>query len=223
MNMSLARFGPAAMQRGYNTYDEAMAYQKKKGPRDIFKMAVMPAAMFATGGLGSAALMGGGGAANAAAGSGFVRDAVGQVASQVGGFGGGGAAPVLGIGSGVSRGLSLGGFLNSPMTGLGVNALTSWMGQRSANKAAKEAGQLQLTALERQLAADAANRGEQTRQFDASQADARAANQASNDLRRQELVAMEEERAFNRRLIEEQEARRNARRMRIADFLGMGR
>lgn len=102
---------------------------------------------------------------------------------------------------------SLGSVLNSPVAGLGVNFLSSWMGNRANSRAQRDALAAQMrqndaaTALERDQIA------EQRRQFDTSQADARAAREAENEMRRRELAASEEERAFNRRLVEEREAR----------------
>lgn len=127
-----------------------------------------------------------------------------------------------------AKGFSLSSFLNAPATGLGLNAITGFLGQRSANNAAKQASQAQLLALDKQLAADAENRAQQMQQFTLSQNDARAANDASNALRRQELASAEEERAFSRKLLEDREARlapyratAERARMSLASFLGM--
>lgn len=169
--------------------------------------------------LGAAAssILAGTGAPAAAGASSYVNDAVKGVSDLVGSFG----APA-------SHAMSLSGFLNAPATGLGINAVTGILGQRSANNAANRASQAQLSALDRQLAADAENRAQQMQQFQMSQADARAANEASNALRRQELAASEEERAFSRKLIEDREARlapyrqmSDRARLSLASFLGM--
>lgn len=163
----------------------------------------LPAAMVAAPLIGSAApaLFGGGGAAAGAGGAGGYSSP-GIFGSL---FGGGATGNV--IAPAVKSGLSLSSFLNAPATGLGVQGLFSILGNRAQGKAQQQASLMQLSALDRQLAADAANRADQMKQFEATQTDARAANAAQNELRRRELESAEADRAFQRKLLEDREAR----------------
>lgn len=129
-------------------------------------------------------------------------------AASVPGAVGSSAAP-LGVGT-VTNGAgmwSLGSMLKSPAFGLGVNAFTSLMGNRAASQQQQRAldAQMRANAEATQLARD--QMAEQQRQWNLSQADSRAALEAQNELKRRELAATEEERAFNRKLIEDREAR----------------
>lgn len=162
------------------------------GKHGLFKNAVLPTAAFVAApfALGAAT----GGAALPAA------------ATQGVGFS---AAPAVG------GGMTLGNFLN--IANLGVGGLSSWMGQRSQNKALDRQMALQQQEINARLAADAETRAEQKRQFDAQQA----------NIARQ-IAVEDEDRAYRRRLDEERESRMGARRAyadqaraRLAAFLGL--
>lgn len=175
---------------------------------DFFRRAATTGVLgLGTAGLGSM-LAGGGAAASAAPSGGGFWGGVSMptFGGAVSSAAGGGAAIPPAVMSAVGRG-GLGAILNSPALGLGVNALTSFFGNRSANRQAQAALQAQLQANAQATALQERSLAEQSRQFDLSQADARAALEAQNAMRRRELDAAEEERAFNRRLVEEREAR----------------
>lgn len=151
-----------------------------------------------TGGLGSALLSGGTMAGNA----GYVAKDIANVAGRVGLPG-----AVSHVGAVASSPWSLGSILNSPVAGLGINSLLSIFGNRSASKQQQNAinAQMRANAEATQLARD--QMASQQEQFKLSQADQRAALDASNELRRRELASSEEDRAYTRRLSEEREAR----------------
>lgn len=203
----LAEYGPAAVARGYNTYNERVTRDNNRygftGSNGLLRRAVLPAAGFA-----AAPTLGSflGGSSAAASGGSTAIPAGFSYAPAAGG-----------AMTAVGQGMSLGKFLNSDLLGLGVNSVMSILGNRANSRAQQEA-----------LAAQtAANNQAHALQLQ-SLADARAANDAQNEMRRRELAASEEDRAFNRRLIEEREARlapyramSERARMSLASFLGL--
>lgn len=148
-----------------------------------------------------------GGAAAGGAGAASVPGAVGASAAPLG------VGSVAGAAGG---GMTLGNIFN--LANLGVGAFSSFMGQRSQNKGLDQQMALQRQQMAMQAQADAEARAEAKRQFDATQA---------NESRR--YAADDEERAFQRRLVEEREARlapyraqADRARQRLARFLGLG-
>jgi hypothetical protein len=112
---------------------------------------------------------------------------------------------------------------------LGVNALTTLFGMRSQTKAADRARAEQLAANREALALERQRLELEARNADLDRADAKAANDAINELRRRELAAAEEERAFNRGLVEAREGRlapyranSQAAMRRLAEMWGLG-
>lgn len=200
--------------------DDHAAYERSKNRWNVVKnVANAGTAALLTGGLGS--LIGPGAAASGVS-HGYSSPGIfGSI------FGSPGATAAT-VATAPSRAFNLGRILNSDGFGLGVNSLMSILGNRSQANAQNRASQAQLVALDRQLAADAQNRAEQSRQFDVSQADSRAALAAQNELQKRQLEANEEERAYARRLTEDREARlapyrANAARARmtLAQMLGV--
>jgi hypothetical protein len=138
------------------------------------------------------------------------------------------AAPVVAGGTS-GGGMTLGSLLGSRGFETGVNALTGFLGNRSQNKANRYAidANARLTAdqirfeqerIRRQEEADALDRADAERRWNAEQA-----------LRAQQHAASEEERAYNRRLMDAREARRavfrpySERAMRtLGSILGIG-
>ncbi len=161
-------------------------------------------AMFAPGGLAPF----GGGAGTAASGAGWTMPGVtapmfGAAASS--------AVPAA-VGGGVTAGragtmATLGRIFSSPGMELGVNAGLNLLGTRSANKAAEQARQDQLTQYREALALQRQQLETEARNADLDREDARALNAAINELKKRELDAAEEERAFSRGLIEARETR----------------
>jgi len=162
---------------------------------------------------GGAALLGGGAAA-----SGGAAGAAGAAGTGVAG---------AGAGAGVSSAAGAGGLYTlgnlSKFAQVAVPAVTSYLGQRSQNKALDRQAQIEQQNLQQQMAyareIEAQRRaeadrlyGEEQRRWDVDQQN-----------RARELAASDEERAFTRRLIEEREGRRQQARVRLSDFLGRGR
>lgn len=216
--MPLSEYGPGAVARGYNTYDERVRRDNNRygfaGSHGLLRRAVAPTAAFATAPLAIGALASGGNAIAPA----VSTAAKGAIGSTVGNT----VAPA------VAR-FSLGSLLNAPATGLGLNFLTSWMGNRSNARAQQEALAASMRQNDLATELERASIAEQRRQFDQSQADSRAANEAANELRRRELASAEEERAYRRRLEDDREARLAPFRARaeraaqtLAQFLGRG-
>lgn len=203
--MDVSRYGAAAQGRGYNTYREAQAYNARHRRAGILRGVVAPVAAL-TGIAAAPAIFGGLGASGAASSTGAAASTGYSSPGIYGGlFGGGGGGALT---SAAARApFSLGAMLNSDAMGLGVNFLTSWMGNRSASRSNERAIAAQMAANAEATALQRAAMDESRRQFDLSQADARAANEAANEFRRRELAASEEERAYARRLMEEREAR----------------
>lgn len=96
----------------------------------------------------------------------------------------------------------------TPLITTGLGGLFRLLGARSSGNATKQAADTSYQGVLAQLAQAQRELDEQRRQFDESQAAARAALEAENEMRRRELAATEEERAFQRGLLEERQARR---------------
>ncbi len=107
----------------------------------------------------------------------------------------GATAPVLGATSGLNTAM---GIANSNIVGTGVNALLGWFGKKSADKATDQARQDQLAANREALALQRQQLEMQARNADLDRADAKALNDAINELKKRELDAAEEERQYQR-------------------------
>ena len=164
---------------------------------------------------GGAALFGGGALASMYAGAGA---GAGAAASQGAGwsmpgvtapiFGAGGAtAPATAAATAASPGI-LSKIFTSPLAGTLVNAGTSLLGQRSQNKAADQARADTLKAQAEALAVQRQQLEMEARNADLDREDARALNAAINELKKRELDAAEEVRAFERTQYEARETRR---------------
>jgi hypothetical protein len=187
----LAPYGQAAIDRGYDTAEEFARVQDARNRRDFWMKAVLPTVGFAAGGAALGAV-GGSGAAS-------VPGAVGSNIAPLGGgtvTGGGG------------MGFSLGKLLGSRGFETGANALTSLFGLRSQNKANKYATdvnarlmsdqvRMEQERIARQEAAEAADRADIERRWMAEQAQSK-----------QEFDALQEQRAYDRRILDEREGRR---------------
>jgi hypothetical protein len=90
---------------------------------------------------------------------------------------------------------------------LGVNTGLSLFGMHSQKKAADQARSDTLAANREAIALQRQQLEETTRNANLDRADAKAANDAINELKKRELDAAEEERAYNRSLVEQREAR----------------
>jgi len=187
--------------KAYQSYNAA----KKADARKQFLQAGLTGAAV----VGAPAAIGAiSGAAGAGAGaSASVPGAVGASAAPLGGGT---------VATGTGAGMTLGNIWN--LANLGVGAASSLFGMRSQNRGLDKQIALQRQEMAARLAADAEARAEAKRQFDAQQA---------NETRR--FAADDEDRAFNRRLLEEREARMapyrvsaDRARQRLAAFLGLG-
>ena len=123
-------------------------------------------------------------------------------------FGVGGAtAPAATAATAASPGI-LSKIFTSPLAGTLVNAGTSLLGQRSQNKAADQARADTLKAQAEALALQRQQLELEARNADLDREDARALNAAINELKKRELDAAEEVRAFERTQYEARETRR---------------
>lgn len=119
------------------------------------------------------------------------------------------APKVLSVGSGatkIGKMATLGKLFNSSGTELGVNAGLSLLGMRSQNKAADQARADTLAANREALALQRQQLEMEMTNANLDREDARAAQAALNELRKRELDAAEEERAFNRSITEQDRA-----------------
>lgn len=96
---------------------------------------------------------------------------------------------------------------NSKGMDLGVNAGLSLLSMRSQNKANDQARADALAAQREALALQRQQLEQTAMNANLDREDARAANAALNELKKRELDAAEEERAFNRSIVEQREAR----------------
>lgn len=197
------------------------------------------ATMGVTAGLGAAAapfLLGAGGAGVGAAGS-----AVAPTASAAGSggysspgvfsglFGGGGgaagaagssASAIAPVAASAAR-FRLGDLFK--LAEFGVPAVTQLIGMRSQNRAMDRQAAMEQRTLAEQMAFAREQEAFRRAEADRVAREDQRRWEIEQQNRGRELAAAEEERAFNRRLIEEREARRNQARLRLADFLRMGR
>lgn len=128
------------------------------------------------------------------------------------------SAPVFGSASGAATspvtmstaklglGSRLGSIFSSKGMDLGVNAGLSLLGMHSSNKAADQARADTLAANREAIALQRQQLEEQTRNATLDRADAKAANDAINELKKRELDAAEEERAYNRARLDREDA-----------------
>jgi len=131
-------------------------------------------------------------------------------------FGGGAAAattsaagaPVV---SGAG-GTTLGSILNSDALGLGVGAAMNYFGNRSQNQANRYATDVNARNTAETLALERQRLEQEATNANLDREDARKLNEAINELKRRELDAAEEDRAYNRSLIEARELRAAPRR-----------
>lgn len=117
----------------------------------------------------------------------------------------GASAAASGAAAGATRAAASGGMLskistvaNSPGMNLGVNAALSLLGMRSQTKANDRARQELQSSQAAELALARHQLETEARNADLDRADARALNDAINELKRRELAAQEEERAYLR-------------------------
>lgn len=101
----------------------------------------------------------------------------------------------------------LGSVMNSNGANLGVNAALAVYGQKSANKANDQARRDLLNSQREALALQRQQLETEARNADLDREDARALNTAINELKKRELDAAEEARAFERSLVEQRETR----------------
>lgn len=102
---------------------------------------------------------------------------------------------------------TLGKLFSSPGLNLGVNTGLTLMGMRSQNKAADQARTDQLAQYREGLALERQRLEMEARNADLDRADAKALNDAINELKRRELDAAEEDRSYRRGLEEARETR----------------
>lgn len=160
------------------------------------------------------ALFGGGGAAAAAgaassAAPGAAWSMPGVSAPVFGGASAAGAGGAAGTGAAGGAGATsaLGRLFSSPGLNLGVNAGLTVAGMIGGNRAAGQARRDQMAQYREGLALQRQQLEAEARNADLDREDARALNAAVNELRRRELDAAEEQRAFDRGLLEQREAR----------------
>lgn len=158
----------------------------------------------------------------ALAGGGMASGAAGGAATTAGAAASGGAVPAA-----VGR-FTLPSILK--MAEIGIPAITGVLGMRSQNRALDRQAQLEQQALAEQMTfareQEAIRRQEAERMF----AEDRRRWESEERNRSRELAATEEERAYQRRLMDERESRRAPYRQasqdalfRLRDILGMGR
>lgn len=148
--------------------------------------------------LGSAAIIGGAGMAGmgGATGASAASAAPSITAPTVAGAGGS----------------TLGSILNSDALGLGVGAVTSWLGNRSQNRSTRYVADLNAKNTTETLALERERLEREMANANLDRADALKMQEAINELKRRELDATEEDRAYNRSLVEAREARSAPRR-----------
>lgn len=190
----LAKYGPAAVARGYNTEAEYHAVRKREGRADFFRQVLLPIAASVTGG---AALAAAGPGAAAAAGGGFVRDAVASTAAQA-----------LGAGGAMSGTASAAGVPWLRLAEIGTPLVTGFLGSRAANQANARALDAEMAANQRAEARLDANEVRRRHEWDAAQELAREAFAAEQEQLRLDRAAADEERAHNRAVWDAREQRR---------------
>jgi hypothetical protein len=214
-NQSLARYGPAAVSRGYNTYQESMDQQRRQFRSDFWKKAVLPVAAMATGGAATAAL--GGGAAAPAASAGWTMPGVtaptfGAAATT--------AATVPSVASVAGAGGLMSRIPWGSVASQGANTLFGIYANRQMSSANRDALAYQERANAEAMAFEREQMAESRRQFDQQQAAAERAHAADERFRGEQFASTEEERLYRRRLEDEREARRAPYRQASLEALG---
>lgn len=113
---------------------------------------------------------------------------------------------------------TLGKIFSSPGMELGVNSALSLFGQHRANKAADQARADQLAAQREALALERQRLEMEARNADLDREDARKLNDAINELKKRELDAAEEERAYRRGESEYLRSKDEAREARLTPY-----
>lgn len=212
-NPRLARYGQAAVDRGFNTYEETQAYNKKSRRGQILKGIVAPTALAFGGPMVYSALAGAG---------------AGAAGASVPGVVAGGSAP-LGVGSvaATGGGMTFGNLLK--LGELGTGLVTNVIGQRQQNRALDRDAGLRSQEFAQQLEMARADQEQARRQWEAEQAQ-RAQEYALAIADRDRRVRLEDEdRTRKYRMEDERQARLAPRRaiqqqalMRFGDLLRMG-
>lgn len=116
------------------------------------------------------------------------------------------------------------------LASVGVPAVTSLFGQRSQNRALDKQGAIEQQNYAQQLRMAQDNEAYRRQEAQRVADEERRRWTAEEGYRARQVAADEEERAFNRRLLEEREARRAPRRVasqqamvRLGDLLKLGR
>lgn len=188
------------MKKNVDDYSRSMGGIVKWAPR---------LATAAVGGLAGAAVapaLLGGSVAGGTASSGYSSPGV------FSGIFGGGAPSVVAPTVAGAGGSTLGSILNSDALGLGVGAVTNWLGNRSQNKANRYVADLNAKNTAETLALERSRLEQEMQNANLDRADAMKLQEAVNELKRRELDALEEDRAYNRSLIEAREMRAAPRR-----------
>lgn len=204
-----ARLGPSAWGTGWDA--EEARYERNNASRAAHNRLVnfgriasaVPLAFAAAPAVSS--LYGAGAAGSAPAAVGGAGWSMPGVSAPV--FGGASGAATGAAGSAGSSLATLGRLFSSPGMNLGVNAGLTVAGMIGGNRAANQARRDQLAAQRESLALERTRLETEARNADLDREDARALNAAINELRRRELDAAEEERAFTRGQYEAREAR----------------
>ena len=168
----------------------------------------------ATGGaLGALGAGGAAGAAPSASGSGFWSGVTAPT------FGGGSAAGAAGGGmvSQPASRFTLGGLMK--LAEIGVPAITSLFGMRSQNRALDRQSQTEQQNLAEQMAFAREQEARRQQEYERQMTEEARRYDIDERNRQRELTAAEEERAFNRRLLEERETRRAPYRQASRDAL----
>lgn len=196
---------------------DQQAYQRSKNRWNTFGKLATGAAIAPLAAVSAPALFGGAGATGAAASTGYSSPGV------FGGLFGGGAA----AGGAAAPAVTTAARFTLPnilkFAEIGVPAVTSLFGMRAQNNALKQQGALEQRNLQEQMAFAREQEAQRRAEYDRQMAEESRRWDVENQNRARELAAAEEDRAFNRRLIEEREARNAQRRMQLAQFLGYGR
>lgn len=195
-----------ALEQSYADHQTAVVEDRLRRSRrfgNIAKMGVLGTVAAGAGAGALGAMFTGGGAAGAAQGAGWSMPGVTAPVFGVAGA----TAPAATAATAASPGI-LSKMFTSPLVGTLVNAGTSLLGQRSQNKAADQARADTLKAQAEALALQRQQLELEARNADLDREDARALNAAINELKKRELDAAEEVRAFERTQYEARETRR---------------
>lgn len=165
------------------------SYDRSKRRWGVADKVAMGAAAIPFAAAAAPALFGAGAAGGAGASAGSVPAAAGTATGTIG------------------RMATLGKIFSSPGMELGVNAGLSLLGTHSAKKAADQARADQLAAQKEAIAIERQKLELEATNANLDREDQRALNAAINELKKRELDAAEEERAFNRGLVEQRETR----------------